>query len=174
MSKLQIQRVTPKELQQLQEISIQTFEETFATSNSKADMQKYITQSLSLSKLKNEYDNPLSTFYFVSYETNIVGYLKLNTGHAQNEFKELDGIEIERIYVLNKFHGKGVGQLLLDFSINYASKNKHKFIWLGVWEKNNRALAFYTKNGFEIVGKHTFLLGSDEQIDLLMSKQISL
>ena len=98
----------------------------------------------------------------------MIGYLKLNFGDTQTELKDANAVEIERIYVLNEFQGKKVGQLFYDKAIEIAIERKADYVWLGVWEENKRALNFYRKNGFLEFDKHIFKLGEDEQTDIMM------
>ncbi|MNE89030.1 Protease synthase and sporulation negative regulatory protein PAI 1 [compost metagenome] len=79
---------------------------------------------------------------------------------------------MERIYVLQEFLGKKVGQLLIDKALEVAALQNVKFVWLGVWEENYRAIRFYEKNGFIIFDKHIFRLGNDEQTDLMMRREV--
>ena len=88
------------------------------------------------------------------------------------EFEGKDAIEIVRIYSINTYLGTGVGQQLMRQSIFLAKKMKKEIVWLGVWEKNPRAIAFYTKWGFEKFAEHDFVLGDDVQRDWLMMKKI--
>ena len=149
----------------LRNISIATFTETFADSNSAADMALYITQRFSEDQLTQELANPESFFYIAEVQGQTVGYLKLNTGGAQTEPQQENALEIERIYVLGTHHGHGVGQALYQRAASY--------IWLGVWERNHRALRFYQKNGFTAFGQHIFRLGDDEQTDILMKHDLN-
>lgn len=71
-----------------------------------------------------------------------------------------------------EFHGKGLGSILLNNAIDIASTRKKLYIWLGVWEKNNKALLFYKRNGFYFINKHSFFMGEDEQIDFIMRKDL--
>jgi ribosomal protein S18 acetylase RimI-like enzyme len=96
----------------------------------------------------------------------------LKEGDAPSELIGGTAIEIERIYADKDYVGKNVGKLLMKTCINMAKERGHTFIWLGVWENNPRAIAFYEKYGFEKFGSHPFLLGSDLQTDLLMKKKI--
>jgi len=102
----------------------------------------------------------------------VIGYLKLNFGESQTELKGDKALEIERIYVLKEFHGKKVGQLLYDKAIQVATETKADYVWLGVWEENPRAIAFYKKNGFVEFDKHIFRLGDEEQTDIMMKLQL--
>jgi len=101
-----------------------------------------------------------------------LAYLKINETDAQTEKRAEASLEIERIYVLLADQGKGIGELLLDFSIQVTKEKGFNLIWLGVWEQNKKALQFYEKNGFKFFGKHSFFLGLDEQTDLLMELRL--
>lgn len=172
METLTIKRITKEDLAKLQQISIQTFHESFSALNSEEDMNDYLTTSFSSEKLSAELGNQSSQFYFAVVDAEVVGYLKLNLGQAQTEIKDDQALEIERIYVLQAFHGKKVGQLLYDKAIQIAEQINASYVWLGVWENNHRALSFYKKNGFVEFDKHIFRLGTDEQTDLMMRKDL--
>ena len=172
MEKLIIKKLTPNELNLLQEISQSTFYETFAEHNSEEDMRSYLENNLSIKKLKQEILNPNSEFYFVSIDDKVIGYLKINFGHAQTELVHEHSVEIERIYVLKDFHGYKVGQHLFDKAVERAKDINASKIWLGVWENNKRAIKFYENNNFKIFDQHVFRLGNDEQIDWLMQLEL--
>lgn len=169
---MQIRKLDITDLENLQKISITTFRETFEEVNSEEDMQKYLDENLSLERLKNELENLDSEFYFIENENKNLGYLKLNFGNAQTEKVEENYFEIERIYVLKAFLGQKIGQILFDKAIEIGREKNLEYVWLGVWEENHRAIKFYKKNGFEIFGKHDFVLGEDVQTDLLMKMKI--
>jgi diamine N-acetyltransferase len=172
MPELQIRKVSVKEVSLLKEIGRQTFIDTFHDTNTEENLRKYLDDSFNDERLKDELSNPLSKFYFAAYDDKVVGYLKVNFGQAQTEFKHDDWFEIERIYVVREFWGKSIGQTLLDFALTLASEEKISHAWLGVWEKNYRAIRFYEKNGFRPFDKHIFQVGNDPQWDLLMKKKI--
>lgn len=167
MSEINIIKIGISEVEKLQEISRKTFKETFEAVNSEENMQSYLQEKLSIEQLTPELSNPNSEFYFAQQENEILGYLKLNFNEAQTEKVE-EGYEIERIYVLKAYHGMKIGQMLFEKAISIGKERKMKSVWLGVWEENHRALRFYEKNGFEVFGTHTFVLGSDTQTDLMM------
>jgi GNAT superfamily N-acetyltransferase len=168
MLKIQIKKITLDNLEQLQKISRKTFIETFAQFNSKENMDQYLNESLSLEQLKLELENEFSEFYFAYNDNEVIGYLKINRGEAQTEKKEDNSLEIERIYLLEKYQGKKAGKALFEKAVEIAKSHQMHFIWLGVWEKNEKAIQFYLKNGFEIFDKHIFKLGEDFQKDLMM------
>ncbi len=172
MGEIKVRKITSVDLTDLVKISRQTFTDTFEEVNSEEDMQKYLSENLSEEQLQSELDNRESEFYFAENKDEILGYLKLNSGNSQTENKNENSIEIERIYVLKEFLRMKIGQLLLDHSIQIAKEKNAEFIWLGVWEHNERALKFYGKNGFEVYSKHDFVLGKDVQTDLLMKMNL--
>jgi len=157
-----------KDIVQLQKIGRQTFSETFSGDNTQENMANYLEEAFSIEKLTDEFNNKNAEFYFAAIDEKIVGYLKLNFGKSQTELQDDKGLEIERIYVMKEFQGNQVGQLLYNKALEIAQEKNSKFIWLGVWEHNSRAINFYKKNGFVEFDKHTFKLGNDEQIDIMM------
>lgn len=169
---INIQKAEFADLKTLQEIGRASFFETFAESNSEADMQHYLTVQFSLDKLSSELLEINSQFFIAWDRESAIGYLKVNTGEAQTELKEHHSLEIERIYVLNAYHGKKVGQMLYERALEVASSLGKSSVWLGVWEKNPRAIRFYEKNGFVAFDTHIFKMGDDEQTDIMMRKQL--
>lgn len=165
-------KVTTNDITSLQSIGKQTFYETFVAGNTEEDMQTYLNESFNTDKLIMEVQEQNSEFYFALLNNKPIGYLKLNFGEAQTELKDEIAIEIERIYVLKGFHGKQVGQILYNQALHVAKQANANYIWLGVWEKNLRAINFYKKNGFEEFDKHLFKLGKDEQIDIMMKLKL--
>lgn len=172
MSSIIINKAGEKDLETLQNIGIQTFSETFSEDNSEEAMKKYLEESFNTEKIESELANPDSFFYIAWEEDNPVGYLKVNSGKAQTELQDETSLEIERIYVKKSHHGKKVGQLLYDQALETAKSLHKAYLWLGVWEQNERALSFYRKNGFVEFDKHIFVLGDEEQTDLMMKKMI--
>ena len=172
MNTIEISLTKPIEINALQKISKETFVEAFSNQNTEENMRKYLEENLSIQQLTNELLNSESSFYFARMDEKIIGYLKVNFGKAQTDFKEDDSIEIERVYVLSEFHGKDVGKKLLDKAIEISREKNAKSVWLGVWEKNYKAIRFYQKNGFLEFGKHPFILGDDIQTDILMRRQL--
>ncbi|KUJ63027.1 GNAT family acetyltransferase [Flavobacteriaceae bacterium CRH] len=172
METIEIRKIALNEINQLQKIGRQTFQDTFSESNSDENMKKYLDEKFSVEKLTAELTNENSEFYFAILQNEAIGYLKVNFGDSQTELKDSKALEIERIYVLKEFHGKKVGQLLYEKAIQIAKNKKAEYVWLGVWEQNYRAARFYEKNGFVEFDKHIFKLGNDEQTDLMMKLKL--
>jgi|JI10StandDraft_1071094.scaffolds.fasta_scaffold467159_1 ribosomal protein S18 acetylase RimI-like enzyme len=169
----EISKVTINEVELLRNISVQTFTETFAHQNSESDMHKYVSENLSIEQLTKELNTKGSSFYFLNLNSDVIGYLKINTGKAQTELKNDISLEIERIYIKHEFHGKNIGKQLLDKAIEIAKEHHYQYIWLAVWELNLKAIAFYKKHNFVEFDKHIFKLGDDEQIDLMMKMNLN-
>ncbi|MEJ5146883.1 GNAT family N-acetyltransferase [Sphingobacterium sp. MYb388] len=172
MEKINIKKVTLSDIKDLQKIGKQTFFETFSESNSEENMKKYLEEGFSVDKLTEELTNPYSEFYFALDNQEVIGYLKLNVGESQTEEQHHESLEIERIYVLQDYHGKKIGQILYEKALQIALERKSEYVWLGVWEENPRAISFYKKNGFVEFDKHIFVLGDDEQTDIMMKKML--
>jgi ribosomal protein S18 acetylase RimI-like enzyme len=165
-----VSKTSLQDLKALQYIARETFFETFAASNTEADMRKYLEENFSDAKMKEELSNPQSVFCIAWEDETPVGYLKVNSGLAQTELQDGSALEIERIYVKNAYHGKKVGQLLYEKALEIAQQKETSYLWLGVWEENPKAIRFYEKNGFVAFDKHIFKLGQDEQTDIMMKK----
>ena len=172
MNSIAIKKIGLEQLVPLQEIGRKTFYDTFFESDSEESMKAYLATSFSTEKLTAELENPNSEFYFATQNEVVIGYLKVNFGAAQTELQDANAVEIERIYVLQDYHGKQVGQLLFEKAMAIAKSNRCDYIWLGVWEENHRALQFYTKNGFVAFDKHIFVLGEEEQTDIMMKLKL--
>jgi ribosomal protein S18 acetylase RimI-like enzyme len=168
MANVKIKKVEVSELIALLAISRQTFEEAFSADNSKEDMELYLRESLSLKQLKMEIDNQQSAFYFAIVTGEIAAYLKVNYQSESIDQNEIKSLEIERVYVLKKFQRQKIGQLLFTKAIELAKEYGSEYIWLGVWERNYNAIAFYEKNGMRYFGRKAFRLGNDDQTDVMM------
>ena len=169
---IKIEKASFGDLETLQEISRSTFVETFAASNSESDMQQYLNVNFSVDKLGAELCNEDSQFYIAWDEASAIGYLKVNAAQAQTELREDHSLEIERIYLLDAYQGKNLGQLLFDKALEIAHQQGKTSVWLGVWKENVKAIRFYEKNGFVSFGTHVFKMGDDEQTDIMMRKSL--
>ncbi|KAA9019468.1 GNAT family N-acetyltransferase [Niallia endozanthoxylica] len=169
---MKIKKCTLEDLHTLQAMSYETFYETFKEQNSLENMTAYLERAFNLKQLEKELSTISSEFYFVYFHHEIAGYLKLNTNDAQSEEFGNESLEIERIYIKNPFQKHGLGRYLLNKAIEIAMERKKKKIWLGVWEKNDNAIAFYEKMGFIQTGAHSFYMGDEEQIDFIMTKTL--
>ena len=168
MVDLRIKKVLVSEVNLLQNIAKETFVESFAEFNTLEDMEIYIEKEFSSEKLTQAIQHLDVGFYFAMIGSNVLGYMRINSGQSQTDINDENSLEIERIYILKKYQSKKVGQKLLNKALEIAKKKKNNFLWLGVWENNFGAINFYKSHEFQEFGTHVFKLGSDEQTDLLM------
>ena len=172
MGNLVIRYALPAEAPLIADISRLTFYETFAESNTVEDMEKFLNEQFSMDTLIKETEEPGNIFLLAYDDTEPIGYAKMRDGEKRSEFEGLCSIEIARIYAVKKSIGKGVGRELMQKCIDIAREMNRDIIWLGVWEKNERAIQFYLKWGFEKFAEHEFVLGDDVQTDWLMCKRL--
>ncbi|MEY2194734.1 GNAT family N-acetyltransferase [Neobacillus sp. BF23-41] len=169
---INIKKCTLEDLRILQEISYETFNETFKYQNSPENMNAYLERAFNLKQLEKEVSNISSQFFFVYFNNEVAGYLKVNTNDAQSEEMGDESLEIERIYIMDKFQKHGLGKYLLNKAMEIAMERNKKKIWLGVWGKNENAIAFYKKMGFVQTGAHSFYMGDEEQVDFILTKTL--
>lgn len=169
---VEIRACSHQDLQKLQEISIETFNDTFKDQNSPDNMRAYLERAFNAKQLEAELSNSCSDIFFVYYNDELAGYLKLNRDEAQSEKMSDASLEIERIYIKKKFQKHGLGKYLLNQAIETALEHNKKRIWLGVWERNDNAIAFYHRMGFVQTGSHSFYMGDEEQIDFILVKTL--
>jgi len=167
---INIRYATKKDAGLIADISQQTFYETFAADNTKENMHKFLTEQFTKGRLMMEVGNLENTFLLAHNGGEVAGYIKLREAKQPVNLNNARAIEIARIYAMANMIGKGVGNLLMQKSISIAKEKGKEVIWLGVWEKNIRAIDFYKKWGFEKFGVSDFLLGNDVQCDWLMKK----
>jgi diamine N-acetyltransferase len=153
-------------------LSRATFYETFASQNTREDMEKFMSEQFTYESLLQEVGAPSNIFIVAEAGGEAIGYARLRESEAPAALNELPSIEIARIYAVQSMVGKGVGNALMKKCIDIAYDMGKRVVWLGVWEKNQRAIRFYNRWGFEKFGEHDFVLGNDTQTDWLMRKMI--
>jgi ribosomal protein S18 acetylase RimI-like enzyme len=167
-----VRLATADDVNLLTELGARTFEETFAADNTPEDMAAYLAASFNVEQQTAELADPDSTFLIAEISGVRAGYAKLNKSQPADGIDGTKPIELVRLYVEQKWLGRGVGEALMRRCLEEAGRAGFKTIWLGVWEQNLRAQAFYRKWEFHAVGKHPFQLGKDIQTDILMEREI--
>ena len=168
-----ITHVLQPEVKELQAISRETFAASYSAFNTPENMKLYMDTKFSIENLLSELENKNSKFFFIRWNEAIAGYMKINSEAALSHPNNDHCLEIERIYILQRNQGKQLGKLLLDKAIEIAKNAGMEYIWLGVWERNFKAMDFYERNGFKKYGTLDFLFGTDEQTDIEMRLEIS-
>ena len=169
-----VRYATENDAELIADLSRQTFYETYAVYNTKEDMDKFMNEQFTKQTLMKEVTT-VGNIFLLAYADNVVkGYVRLRESKNPEELGNINAIEIARIYACTNMIGKGVGSALMQKSIDVAKEKGKQIIWLAVWKKNQRAIDFYTRWGFEKFGEHDFILGNDLQSDWMMKKNINL
>jgi ribosomal protein S18 acetylase RimI-like enzyme len=151
-----------------------TFDDTFRGTCTNEDLQAFSETAFSLSLIQNEL-NDETDFYFIAFMNETpVGYMRLKEDYSDYPaIKKYHALELKRIYVLKEYHSLKVGAALMSYALGFASEKKFEVVWLGVWEHNERAKAFYKKWDFKDTGdKHDFPIGNTPQTDNWLIKFI--
>lgn len=173
MAELIVRRASVTDGALLAELGRVAFQQAFAADNTPENMQAYLEHSFSPEIQKAELAMPGSTFFVMQTDTNVpIGFTRLLAGPADPNVTGKNPIELVRFYLLQDWIGKGNGGTLMETSIDFARGGGYDVIWLGVWQHNPRAISFYNKWGFHIVGEHTFQLGDDAQTDWIMQLEL--
>lgn len=169
---MHIYRALPEDLPQLRQIAEETFRIAWQADNHPVEFERYCEQAFTLEKLANEMAQPNVAFYLVYWENTLAAYLKLNFNKPVETLETAFCTQIERVYVYSAFQSKGLGASILQFAASEAKIQGSDWIWLSVWKKSPRSVAFYERNGFSIFGVETFWVGDDPQPDWLMKKAL--
>ena len=171
---MEIVKIGVESVQELREISCETYYDTFMESIvNPQDMEDFLRDAYSIETLSQELENPESEFFFLYQEDRLVGYLKLNVGDAQTEQGVAEKtLEIQRIYVRPSEKRQGFGTVLMNFAKQHAKDAGYDSVWLGVWEHNDAAQAFYKEHGFVRVGEHVYWTGNQADTDHILLKKI--
>lgn len=161
------------ELEILRAISYETFDETFRKMNTPETIDRYLEEAFNPEKILSEWSNLDSQFYFMYVDADLAGYLKVNDAPAQSDIHDPESLEIERIYIRKAYKRKGLGAQFMTHALQLAVDMGKRYAWLGVWEKNTAAIAFYQKLGFQKIGRHTFKMGDELQYDWIMKKELA-
>jgi ribosomal protein S18 acetylase RimI-like enzyme len=167
-----IRGATERDSIALADFGARSFSDTFAEFNTEENMRSYLAMTFSPERQARELTNPDIQFFIAEHDGAIAGSVKLVTGNAPSCVTGWNPIEIARLYVDKQLLRTGIGSRLMEHCLSTALSERRDVVWLGVWEKNERALAFYHRWGFAVVGSHIFQLGDDPQIDLLMERRL--
>lgn len=170
---VKIRFATPEDAALLAEIGRRSFYDAFKDhpKNAPTDMRLYMDSAFGVEIQTKELKNERTVYLIVEVAGETVGFIKL---HKDSSEKMVTGdrcLEIARFYLLQEWIGRGVSKQMMQTVLDWARENGFDTIWLGVWEYNYRAQAFYKKWGFEHVGEHVFPLGNDPQTDWVWQRK---
>jgi ribosomal protein S18 acetylase RimI-like enzyme len=168
-----IRLATDRDAATLAEFAERTFRAAFASANTAADMDEHCRRSYGEAIQAAEIRDPARATLLGFADERLVGYGQLRWGAPASCVVAARPAEIQRLYVDASQHGKGVAHSLMAALLDRAIAGGADVAWLGVWERNPRAMAFYAKSGFEVVGEHVFVVGADPQRDLVLVKRLA-
>jgi diamine N-acetyltransferase len=169
---INIRTCTLHDADRIVSLGIKTFRDTFDEVNTAKNMMLYLNQTFTKKKIQKEIAELGSVFFLAEQGGDAIGYARIRTSKIPKELESERPIEIERLYADKRYLGKRVGYLLMSECLNYAREHGFDTVWLGVWEHNARAIAFYEKWGFKKFGEQIFKLGNDPQTDQLMMRKL--
>lgn len=164
-----IRRATRADAAALAELAAGTFADTYAAHNDPADMAAHIGANYGESRQAEELADPAASYLLAELDGRIIGYAYIIAGRRPDGIPLDAPVELARFYVASDWHGRGVAQHLMAACVAEARRGGGRTFWLGVWQENPRAIAFYRKAGFRIVGTTSFRLGSQVQDDHVMT-----
>jgi len=150
------------------DLARRTFHDTFAANNDPADMALHLAQAYGIEQQTHELNDPGITTLLVESDGAAIAYAQVRNDHVPDCVTDRGAIELWRFYVEREWHGRGIAGQLMERVKAVSRERGARTVWLGVWERNDRARAFYAKCGFVDAGKHIFLFGTDPQTDLVM------
>lgn len=168
-----IRPAVPADADNLAELAASTFRDTFAADNDPADMARHVAEAYGALQQGRELADPNVTTLLVAAADELIGYAQLRRGPAPACVADEMPVELWRFYVTREWHGQGVAQELMRAVRRAADDAGASTLWLGVWERNERAKAFYRRCGFVDVGSHVFMIGSDAQTDRILVRLIA-
>ncbi|MGV3540030.1 MAG: GNAT family N-acetyltransferase [Rufibacter sp.] len=151
-----IVKATPAHLELLVALGQQTFLESHGHSAAQADIDFYLAEKYTPAAILEELREPANLYHLLYYQGKPAGFSKivLNSGHANIALPAVT--KLERIYILQEFYAVKAGQELFTFNLELSKANGQKGMWLFTWKENHRAIRFYQKNGFQIIGSYDF------------------
>jgi GNAT superfamily N-acetyltransferase len=171
-----IRQADPSDASALAAFAAEAFADTFGMDNTPEDMAAYLAQAFGEVQQRAELSDPACTVLLAEREGGLMGYAMLRDGAAPSGATGIaagSAMEIARLYAGQRWIGTGVGAALMQRCIDLAASRARRWIWLGVWERNARAIAFYARWGFADVGSQHFQLGADRQTDRIMARQLA-
>lgn len=166
-----VRRATPADASALAALGERTFRDTYSADNTIEDMDAHVAATFAAARQLDEIDDPRLTMLVAEGDGELVGYCLVRRGDPPASVPR-PAVEVARLYVAREAHGDGHGRRLLDAAVRLARSEDARAVWLGVWERNRRARAFYERAGFREVGETTYVLGADPQRDLVVQRDL--
>lgn len=169
---ISVKKATISDLEAINKMAVETFYETYSWYNTPENMVEYTEKNFSKEKTRKDLEESEAIFFLAYALDELVGYAKMRRTTTPTGLQTEKHIEIERVYVAQKFQKQKAGYALVKKCIEAARELNLELVWLGVWKKNKKAIAFYERFGFKIFGSQVFRLGNDPQDDHLMKFEL--
>ena len=167
-----IRRATVADAAVLAAFGAKTFADTFGAFHSASDLAMHLEEAFGVAQQTAELADPAMVTLVAEIEGALAGFTQVYAGMVPECVTGPAPIEIKRFYIDTPWHGQRVAQRLIDAAYEVARERGAQTVWLGVWEHNPRAIAFYRRQGFAQVGAHTFMVGTDATTDLLFARAL--
>lgn len=167
-----IRPISPEEVAPLTKLARETFYLSFIYANPEERMNAYLDAHISAENMREELRDPQNHFFLITVDNSWAGYAKIREGKVPDCVVDRNAIEIERFYIHQDFHAKGLGSTLMAHCIDWSTERGKTAVWLGVWEENHAAIQFYQKKGFQKRGEKDFMFHDDLQTDWIMEKAL--
>lgn len=167
-----IRRATVPDAAALAAFGAKSFADTFGAFHTPADLAMHLDEAFGVAQQTAELDDPATVTLFAEIDGALAGFTQVYAGAVPDCVTGPAPIEIKRFYMDTPWHGQGVAQRLIDAAYALGRERRAQTVWLGVWEHNPRAIAFYRRQGFTQVGAHTFMVGTDATTDLLFARPL--
>ena len=173
MTPVTIRTATPADAALLAGLGARTFRDAFGPENEPADVERHVAATHAPAVVAANLADPAATVLLAFAGLTPVGYAALRAGSAIGSVRADAPLELERLYVEHAETGGGVGSALMAAVLARAEAGAHDAVWLGVWERNVRAVRFYERWGFAAVGEKAFVVGVDVQRDVVMARPVT-
>lgn len=170
---MEIRYGIPEDAAMLAKIGAKTFYDAYIEDINADDLQTFVNETFSTEIQLKELTDTNSIFLIVEVDNNIAGYAKLTINAINEYIKGTRTLEVSRIYLLQGYIGRGIGKELMARAAQEAKERDCDSIWLGVWDKNQKAISFYEKIGFRKMGTHPFEFGDEKHNDLIMEMSMT-
>ena len=167
-----VRKAGPSDAELIVELGKLSFYEAFSEKTAPEDMEMYLRSTFSFNETATQLNDINSLLFISEKESTPVGYAYLYPKRPPECIKDPNAIQLIRFYLLKKYYGSGMGNVLMQHCLNEAHAEGYRSVWLSSWELNDRANAFYKKWQFEIVGRQKFKVGSDIQNDYIFVRRI--
>lgn len=173
MDSVTIRAATKEDLPTVLRVAIASYEDAFAEFNTRENMEAFYAESYTLDRFIMEFDEPQAVLFVACRDEAIIGFARLRVNPEADGHLDGTAIELQRLYIHPDHQGIRAGAWLMQRAIEYANAQPFDWLWLGVWERNYKAQAFYEKHGFIRFSEHIFQVGDDPQTDWLLKRRLT-